>query len=77
MIVAIVLCGIMGVVGYMIGNRGKDGYMQTITTLTAERDVQKANAENATKQLDTQKEEYERNMQNLKAGHDKNIQALR
>jgi len=77
MIVAIVLCGIMGVVGYMIGNRGKDGYMQTITTLTAERDVQKANAENATKQLDTQKEEYERNMQNLKAEHDKNIQALR
>ena len=77
MIVAIVLCGIMGVVGYMIGNRGKDGYMQTITTLTAERDVQKANAENATKQLDTQKEEYERNMQNLKAENDKNIQALR
>ncbi|UKK51790.1 DNA recombination protein RmuC [Prevotella sp. E13-17] len=76
-IVALVLCGLMGIAGYIIGNRGKEAYLHTITTLTAERDVQKTNAENATRLLESQKTEQEKATSALKMEHEKAIGALK
>jgi len=76
-IVALVLCGLMGIAGYIIGNRGKEAYLHTITTLTAERDVQKTNAENATRLLESQKTEQEKATSALKMEHEKAISALK
>ena len=44
---------------------------EAITSLTAERDVQKANVENANRQLDTQKESFEQLVTELKSSYEK------
>ena len=77
LIIAVVFCGLMGVAGYIMGNRGKEAYQQTITTLTAERDVQKANAENANRQLEALKAEQEKALGGLKVEHEKAISAMK
>ena len=67
---------IMAGLGYFMGSRGKHEFVETInklegniaelsnknTTLIAERDVQKANAENLSHQLDVQKESFEQSL---------------
>ena len=90
---------VMTVLGYVMGSRGKNTYVQNIaklegdlkgladkaktlealvaekteaiTSLTAERDVQKANVENANRQLDTQKESFEQLVTELKSSYEK------
>ena len=44
LIIAIIAIFVMAFVGYFLGNRGKQALSETVTSLTAERDVQKANA---------------------------------
>ncbi len=100
--VAIISIVVMSILGYMIGNRGKQSYLESIgklennianltkkiteqeslisergnviSTLTADRDVQKANAENYSLQLISQKDDYEKRIIDLKAEADKILQ---
>ena len=92
----------MSILGYLIGNRGKQSYLESIgklennianltkkiteqeslisergnviSTLTADRDVQKANAENYSLQLISQKGDYEKRIIDLKTEADKILQ---
>lgn len=102
LVVAIISIVVMSILGYLIGNRGKQSYLESIgklennianltkkiteqeslisergnviSTLTADRDVQKANAENYSHQLISQKGDYEKRIIDLKAEADKNLQ---
>lgn len=102
LVVAIISIVVMSILGYMIGNRGKQSYLESIgklennianltkkiteqeslisergnviSTLTADRDVQKANAENYSHQLISQKGDYEKRIIDLKAEADKILQ---
>jgi DNA recombination protein RmuC len=65
---------IMVAVGYVLDSRGKNttadesaALTDQIRTLTAERDVQRANADNCRQQLATQKDDYEQRLLNVKA----------
>ena len=65
---------IMVAVGYVLASRGKNttadesaALTDQIRTLTAERDVQRANADNCRQQLATQKDDYEQRLLNVKA----------
>ena len=102
LVVAIISIVVMSILGYLIGNRGKQSYLESIgklennianltkkiteqeslisergnviSTLTADRDVQKANAENYSHQLISQKSDYEKRIIDLKAEADKILQ---
>ncbi len=102
LVVAIISIVVMSILGYLIGNRGKQSYLESIgklennianlnkkiteqeslisergnviLTLTADRDVQKANAENYSHQLISQKGDYEKRIIDLKAEADKILQ---
>ena len=102
LVVAIISIVVMSILGYLIGNRGKQSYLESIgklennianltkkiteqeslisergnviSTLTADRDVQKANAENYSLQLISQKGDYEKRIIDLKAEADKIFQ---
>lgn len=102
LVVAIISIFVMSILGYLIGNRGKQSYLESIgklennianltkkiteqeslisergnviSTLTADRDVQKANAENYSHQLISQKGDYEKRIIDLKAEADKILQ---
>lgn len=102
LVVAIISIVVMSILGYLIGNRGKQSYLESIgklennianltkkiteqeslisergnviSTLTAARDVQKANAENYSHQLISQKGDYEKRIIDLKAEADKILQ---
>ena len=58
LVITIVAAGLAAFLGYYMGSRGKDGYVEKITALTAERDVQKTNAENL-ETVTTLKTDYE------------------
>ena len=65
---------IMVAVGYVLASRGRNtssdnsaALAEQIKTLTAERDVQRANADNCRQQLATQKDDYEQRLLNVKA----------
>ena len=62
LIITIIAIIVMTVLGYFVGNRGKKGLIDNVIKLTAERDVQKTNVENLTKQIETQKDFYENQM---------------
>ncbi len=102
LVVAIISIVVMSILGYLIGNRGKQSYLESIgklennianltkkiteqeslisergnviSTLTADRDVQKANAENYSLQLISQKGDYEKRIIDLKNEADKTLQ---
>ncbi len=102
LVVAIISIVVMSILGYLIGNRGKQSYLESIgklennianltkkiteqeslisergnviSTLTADRDVQKANADNYSHQLISQKGDYEKRIIDLKAEADKILQ---
>ena len=77
LVITIVAAGLAAFLGYYMGSRGKDGYVEKITALTAERDVQKTNAENAQRQLEVQKSFFESQIAALKETHEKQIAALK
>ena len=77
LVITIVAAGLAAFLGYYMGSRGKDGYVEKITALTAERDVQKTNAENAQRQLEVQKGFFESQIAALKETHEKQIAALK
>ena len=77
LVITIVAAGLAAFLGYYMGSRGKDGYVEKITALTAERDVQKTNAENAQRQLEVQKSFFESQIASLKETHEKQIAALK
>jgi DNA recombination protein RmuC len=68
---------VMTVLGYFVGNRGKKGLIDNVIKLTAERDVQKTNVENLTKQIETQKASYEEQMNERKIAYDSQMQELK
>ena len=73
LVITIVAAGLAAFLGYYMGSRGKDGYVEKITALTAERDVQKTNAENAQRQLEVQKSFFEQQIADLNASFDKQL----
>ena len=77
LIIAIVAVGVAAFLGYYFGSQGKRVLEEKIVTLTSERDVQKANAENAVKQQEVQKSFYEQQMAALKEAHQGQIEALK
>ena len=77
MVIAIVAVGLAAFLGYHFGNRGKRALVEKMVTLTSERDVQKANAENAVMQQEVQKSFYEQQIAALKESHEKQLAALK
>ena len=76
-IIAIVAAGLAAFLGYYMGSRGKNGYVEKVTALTAERDVQKANAENAQRQQEVQKSFFEQQIADLNASFDKQLRQVK
>ena len=76
-IIAIVAVGVAAFLGYYFGSQGKRTLEEKIVTLTSERDVQKANAENAVRQQEVQKSFYEQQITALKEAHEQQIEALK
>jgi DNA recombination protein RmuC len=66
LIIIIIAVISMAAWGYHVGNRKKRAFVQTIIKLTAERDVQKAHADNFSHQLDVQKNAFEKQYATLK-----------
>jgi len=64
-VIVVLVIGLMAMTVY---------FFHRITTLTAERDVQKTHAENYSQLLATQKEAYEQQVAALKASYDKQLQ---
>lgn len=77
LIITIIAIIVMTVLGYFVGNRGKKGLIDNVIKLTAERDVQKTNVENLTKQLETQKASYEEQLNEKKTAFDVQIAAMK
>lgn len=77
LIITIIAIIVMTVLGYFVGNRGKKGLIDNVIKLTAERDVQKTNVENLTKQIETQKASYEGQMNERKIAYDSQMQELK
>ena len=77
LIITIIAIIVMTVLGYFVGNRGKKGLIDNVIKLTAERDVQKTNVENLTKQLEAQKASYEAQLNEKKTAFDVQIAAMK
>ena len=77
MIIAIVAVGVAAFLGYFMGNRGKKELEENVTRLTAERDVLRANAENAVRQVEVQKAFFEHQIMAQKESHEQQIAALK
>ncbi len=75
LIVAVVMAGVMALLGYFMGNRGKKELEENVTRLTAERDVLRANAENAVRQVEVQKAFFEHQITAQKESHEQQIMA--
>lgn len=103
LVVAIISVVVMSILGYLIGNRGKQSYLESIgklennianltkkiteqeslisergnviSTLTADRDVQKANAENYSHQLISQKESFEKQQSSQKENFEMRLES--
>ena len=80
-IVALVVAAVMTIVGIFIGGRKKEATIAELTeqvkTLTSQRDVQKANADNLQTMLDSNKAEYEEKLRTQKEGYDKRVAELK
>ena len=76
-IIAIVAVGVAAFLGYYFGSQGKRTLEEKIVTLTSERDVQKANAENAVKQQEVQKSFYEQQMAEQKASFEQRLNQVK
>ena len=72
-IIGVLIVVFLSVLAYSVGNRGKKELMETIMTLTAERDVQKANAENFARQLDEQKASHEKIIESQRENFERTI----
>ena len=77
LIITIIAIIVMTVLGYFVGNRGKKGLIDNVIKLTAERDVQKTNVENLTKQVEAQKVSYEAQLNEKKTAFDVQIAAMK
>ena len=75
LIVAVVMAGVMALLGYFMGNRGKKELEENVTRLTAERDVLRANVENAVRQVEVQKAFFEHQITAQKESHEQQIMA--
>jgi len=73
LVITIVAVGLAAFLGYYMGSRGKNGYVEKITSLISERDVQKANAENAQRQLEVQESFFEQQIADLNASFEKQL----
>ena len=103
LVVAIISIVVMSILGYLIGNRGKKTYLESIgklennianlthkiteqeslisergnviSSLTADRDVQRANAENYSQQLISQKESFEKQQSSQKENYETRLES--
>lgn len=76
-IIAIVAVGVAAFLSYYFGSQGKRVLEEKIVTLTSERDVQKANAENAVRQQEVQKSFYEQQMAEQKASFEQRLNQVK
>ena len=77
LIIAIIAIFVMAFVGYFLGNRGKQALSEAVTSLTAERDVQKANANHYLQLLEDEKTDSQQRVENLKTMYDQQIVELK
>lgn len=77
LIIAIVAIFVMAFVGYFLGNRGKQALSEAVTSLTAERDVQKANANHYLQLLEDEKTDSQQRVEDLKTMYDQQIVELK
>ena len=77
LIIAIIAIFVMAFVGYFLGNRGKQALSETVTSLTAERDVQKANANHYLQLLEDEKTDSQQRVEDLKTMYDQQIVELK
>ncbi len=77
LIIAIIAIFVMAFVGYFFGNRGKQALSETVTSLTAERDVQKANANHYLQLLEDEKTDSQQRAEDLKTMYDQQIVELK
>ena len=77
LIIAIIAIFVMAVLGYFVGNRGKKGLVENVIKLTAERDVQKTNVANLEKQLESQKNSFEAQMNERKVAYESQMKELK
>ena len=77
LIIAIIAIFVMAFVGYFLGSRGKQALSETVTSLTAERDVQKANANHYLQLLEDEKTDSQQRVEDLKTMYDQQIVELK
>lgn len=77
LIIAIIAIFVMAFVGYFLGNRGKQALSEAVTSLTAERDVQKANANHYLQLLEDEKTDSQQRVEDLKTMYDQQIVELK
>lgn len=70
LIVAVIAVILMSTISYYIGSHGKKNLLDSIITLTADRDVQKTHAESYARQLEEQKADYEHRIDQQKISYE-------
>ena len=75
--IAVVGGVVVAAVSYKMGSREKQAYVNTITELTAERDVQRAHADNYRQQAEEQKASYENRLREQKQDFEEQTQQLK
>lgn len=80
-LLAAVVAVVMAVVGFFVGGKKKEAtianLLEQVKTLTSQRDVQKANAENLQSMLDASKAEYDERLRRQKETFDKQVAELK
>ena len=77
LIITVIAIIAMAVLGYLIGNHGKKGLVESVIKLTAERDVQKSNVDNLEKQIEIQKTSYEQQLSERKDAFESQMSELK
>ena len=77
LIIVIIVAAVMVVAAYLMGSNGKNRLQQTITQLTAQRDVEKTNHENCRQQFEAQKDTHLRELEDQKRGYEEQLKGMR
>lgn len=71
LVTGVLVAVLVAVLAYIVGGRGKKELMSAVATLTAERDVQRTNAQNYARQLDEQNASHEKMMASQKENYER------
>ena len=71
LVTGVLVAVLVAVLAYIVGGRGKKELMSAVAALTAERDVQRTNAQNYARQLDEQNASHEKMMASQKENYER------